>query len=308
MRFSSLWLSVSALSMMVAGAALAQEIGAMSTPTEAQAPVATPTTGDYVVLNINGEEIRKLDFDKMWAEIFAPKQAPEFDKLPKEIQQNILLGLVSERVVYDKAQAEGIPNSPALLAQLKKLERQLVIQTYLDQRAQGELSDDALKAVYDKKANKAGANEELRARHILVATKEAAKEVYEKLMAGEDFAKLAKEKSDDKGSGAQGGDLGWFTQDRMVPEFSKAAAALKVNEISKPIKSDFGFHIIQLQERRAGKAATFEEMKEQLKQEALQEVNRNVVNELLKSSNVKLFDAQGKEQPLPRTIPHTPQQ
>lgn len=106
---------------------------------------------------------------------------------------------------------------------------------------------------------------EIHARHILVADEKTAKEVLEKLNKGEDFKKLAKEYSTDPGSAEEGGDLGWFGQGKMVPEFEKAAYALKKDEISKPIKTDNGYHIIQLLDKK--KKPSFEDMKEQLENE-----------------------------------------
>src|SRR5690606_24199478 len=117
-------------------------------------------------------------------------------------------------------------------------------------------------AAYEAKAKK---EEELHARHILVNSEEKAQALYERVKKGEDFAKVAKAESQDKGSGARGGDLDYFTRDKMVKEFADAAYQLKKGEISKPVKSDFGWHIIKLEDRRPQKVASFEEMQEQLK-------------------------------------------
>lgn len=107
-----------------------------------------------------------------------------------------------------------------------------------------EVTDEEIEKYYNQ------ASQELNARHILVEDEETAKEIKAKLDAGEDFAELAKEFSTDPGSGAQGGDLGWFTVGTMVPEFNDAAYALEVDEISEPVQSEHGFHIIQVTEKR----------------------------------------------------------
>ena len=107
-----------------------------------------------------------------------------------------------------------------------------------------EVTDEEIQKYYDQ------ASTELNARHILVEDEALAKELVKKLKAGEDFAKLAKENSIDTGSGEKGGDLGWFTVGAMVPEFNDAAYALEIDEISEPVQSEFGYHIIQVTDKR----------------------------------------------------------
>lgn len=106
------------------------------------------------------------------------------------------------------------------------------------------VTDEAIQAYYDQ------ASQELHARHILVATEEEATAIIEELKGGADFAEVAKEKSTDTASGAEGGDLGWFTVGKMVPEFNDAAYALELNTVSEPVQSEFGFHIIEVLEKR----------------------------------------------------------
>src|SRR5690606_24086860 len=112
---------------------------------------------------------------------------------------------------------------------------------------------------------------ELNARHILVKDEKKAKEIYDKLQNGEDFAKLAEEHSEDPGSGANGGELGWFSVGQMVPEFNDAAYALEIDEISEPVKSNFGYHIIQVTDKREVEdLGTLEENEPQIKQAILE--------------------------------------
>lgn len=126
-------------------------------------------------------------------------------------------------------------------------------------KAEVEVSDEEVKAYYDQ------ASKELHARHILVATEEEANEIVKKLKDGGDFAEIAKEKSTDTASAAEGGDLGWFTVGTMVEEFNDAAYALELNTISEPVKSDFGYHIIEVLEKRDVEGyGTLEEKKEEI--------------------------------------------
>lgn len=122
-----------------------------------------------------------------------------------------------------------------------------------------EVTEEEIQNYYDQ------ASQELNARHILVEDEATANEIIEKLNAGEDFAKLAKEFSTDPGSGAQGGDLGWFSVGTMVPAFNDAAYALEIDKISEPVQSDFGYHIIQVKEKRVLEGyGTLEEKKEEI--------------------------------------------
>lgn len=134
---------------------------------------------------------------------------------------------------------------------------------------------------------------EIHARHILVETKETADEVVEKLNAGEDFAKLAEEYSTDTGSATNGGDLGWFGPGKMVKEFEEAAYALDVNEISEPVESTYGFHIIQVLEKE--EKQSLDEMRAKIEQEIRRtkldnDTVTNILQQELKNANVKITD------------------
>ena len=153
------------------------------------------------------------------------------------------------------------------------------------------ITDEDIKAYYDQ------ASMELKARHILVADEETANEVIEKLNAGEDFATLAKELSEDTGSAENGGDLDWFTVGKMVTEFNDAAYALEVNEISKPVKSSYGYHIIQLTDKREIEDfGTLEEKKDAIKETLIANAQassahwESVVADLVKEAKIEVKD------------------
>ena len=150
-----------------------------------------------------------------------------------------------------------------------------------------EVTDAEIQAYYDK------ASKELNARHILVEDEETAKKVIERLNAGEDFAAIAKELSIDTGSGAEGGELGWFTVGKMVPTFEEAAYALELNTVSEPVQSDYGFHIIEVTDKRdVADYGTLEEKKEEIKQIVIAEkADWNAkAAELIKSAKIKVKD------------------
>ena len=151
-----------------------------------------------------------------------------------------------------------------------------------------EVTDEEIQKYYDQ------ASKELNARHILVEDEALAKELVEKLKAGGDFAALAKENSTDPGSGEKGGDLGWFTIGTMVPAFNDAAYALEIDEISEPVKSDFGYHIIQVLDKRDVKDyGTLEDKKEEIREAiAATKGDWNIkIAELIKEAKVEVKDA-----------------
>lgn len=155
-----------------------------------------------------------------------------------------------------------------------------------------EVTDEEIEKYYNQ------ASQELKARHILVEDEETAKEIKAKLDAGEDFAKLAKEFSTDPGSGEQGGDLGWFTVGTMVPEFNDAAYALEVDEISEPVQSEHGFHIIQVTEKRDVKDyGKLEDKKEEIRESiAATKADWNTkMAELINDADVEVKDKDLKD-------------
>ena len=164
----------------------------------------------------------------------------------------------------------------------------------LRQKAQDEvkISDKEIQAYYDQ------GKYELNARHILVETEEEAKAIIEELKNGADFAEIAKEKSVDTGSGAQGGELGWFSVGMMVPEFNDAAYALELNTVSEPVKSDFGYHIIEVKEKREVEGyGTLEEKKEEIiEQLKAQKADWATIQEqLLEDAKVEIKDEDLKD-------------
>jgi peptidyl-prolyl cis-trans isomerase C len=139
----------------------------------------------------------------------------------------------------------------------------LLMETYLQGEAKAAVTDAELHKVYDEAIGQVKAEPEVRARHILVETEDEAKAVVAELKAGKDFAELAKAKSKDPGA-ADGGDLGYFTKDQMVPEFSEVAFKLEKGQLSDPVKSQFGWHVIKVEDKREKKPPEFDKVKEQL--------------------------------------------
>jgi peptidyl-prolyl cis-trans isomerase C len=249
---------------------------------------------DTVVARVNGKAITQADVMHEMGNL--PPQLQQAG--PKAIAPKIIEQLVLARMLADAGTAEKIQNDAEVKRRVKQAEDRIVADTYLRRKVEPQVTDAALKARYDKEVASIKPQDEVRASHILVASEDEAKDIIKKLSGGANFADLAKEKSTDKGSAAQGGDLNFFTEGEMVKPFSEAAFGMKVGEVSKtPIKTDFGWHVIKVVDRRPAKAPTFEQAKPQLQQQMAQEAAQKVINGLKDKTKIEVFQWDGS--PLP---------
>lgn len=264
---------------------------------------ASKSADDYVIMKIGTDEVKRSEIEKVWKVIFPGGNAPDFDTLDSRVKNNLLRGIANEHMLLKEAKKSPIVDSAAVKDRLRTAENQILIQEFLKDKTKDAVTDEKLKELYDQQIKNRPVVEEIHARHILVKTEADAKAIEKKLKKGSDFAELAKEKSDDKGSGASGGDLGWFTPDRMTPEFSKAAFGLKKGEISGPVKTDFGWHIIKLEDRRNSPPPTFDALKEELKNQLGRKAVADYISGITKDQKVIVLDAKGAEKPLPDEPP-----
>lgn len=176
---------------------------------------------------------------------------------------------------------EGVKRRVAMLTD------RLLFDEYLEAAAKKVVTEDAMKALYSDTVKNLKPESEIRARHILVETEDQAKAAIKRLKAGEDFAKLATELSKDPGSGQQGGDLGFFTKERMVPEFSTAAFALDIGKVSDPVKSQFGYHIIKVEEKREKPVPTFDEVKDQISEFMMNKSRQDILKALRAAAKIE---------------------
>lgn len=278
-------------SMVLASPAFAE---APKNETKEASPAKEPVK-DYVIIKLDGEDIKYSEVINIWKGLFQGSEAPDFATFDENIRQNILRGLLSERLIYREAIKEGVDKKEDVKKRVENLKRQLIMQSFIEEKAKSLVTDAEIKAAYDAEVAESKGQEEVKARHVLLSTEDEAKKIHDEIKKGGDFEKIAKEKSVDKGTAVSGGDLGWFAKDKMVPEFSEAAFKLKKGEISEPVKSPFGWHIIKLDDRRPLQIASLEDSKELLRTELSSKVVQKYVQSLLDSSSVKYFDENGKE-------------
>lgn len=203
--------------------------------------------------------------------------------------------LIDSKLVAKKAEADKLADSPEFKKRLEFMREKALMETELSRIAREAATEDAARKTYEEAKAKQKPEEEVRAKHILVEKEDEAKAVAARLKAGEDFAKIAKEVSKDPGS--EGGDLGWFTKERMVPEFSEAAFKMTPGGISEPVKSQFGWHVIKVEEKRQKPFPTYEQVKDQVHRYVVQKAQSEVVLKLREGAKIERMD--GAPAPLP---------
>ena len=219
-----------------------------------------------------------------------------FDSLPKDTQKNILQRIVEQKLLGQNAMKTDVVSDPIYKETLKSLKQDLALQIWMQKESKKiKISDDQMKKFYDKNQKLFKVDMQLKARHILVSNKKTAKDLIKILNKSKNlkskFIALAKEKSIGP-SGKNGGDLGWFSLKTMVPEFSNAAKKLSVNTITKtPVKTQFGYHIIYLEDKKKASTVSFEQAKRNIKQQIGQEkfikYIQNIVDDLKKKAKIE---------------------
>ncbi|EFL87959.1 peptidylprolyl isomerase [Ahrensia sp. R2A130] len=250
--------------------------------------VALPASAqeDKIVAKVGSEEITQSELDQAMADM-----AQQFAQFPEpQRKARALDALIDIEVFAALARKEGIDKDPKLLARMELLNKRALHNGYFTQKVQAGITDEQLQARYDKEIGSAPRQKEVKARHILVKTEEEAKAIIEELKSGADFVELAKTKSTGP-SGPQGGDLGFFKKGQMVPEFEKAAFELEAGKVTEtPVKTQFGFHIIKVDETRDTPLPTFEQSKEQLRQLVLTEAYAEAIKTGRESVGADVLD------------------
>lgn len=248
---------------------------------------AAPAVID-VVATVNGTPISKGSVD-----IIVQQESGQKPMDTPEARAAITDQLIMQTLIADEAVKKGLDKTPAVQAQMNVITLSVLsnayIQDYLDNQKP---SEDELKAEYERiKASITGI--EFKARHILVASEAEAQAIIDQLKKSpNDFDKLAAVKSLDTGSKENGGDLGWFDLNSMVPEFGAAAAKLQKGQISDaPVKTEFGYHVIQLEDTRPIQAPAFAEVKEHLVEAVQQQKLKTQVEELKAKAKIEKTDA-----------------
>lgn len=257
---------------------------------------------DYVLMKVNSQDVTKTEVDRMWAGLFPAGQAPELEAMQPQMRDKILRGVMTERLLLGEALKQGVDKSDAVAKELEEVKRKLVVRHFLEAKT-ADISEADLKREYETMVASMRDQKEVRARHILVSTEAEAKDVKKKLDDGKKFEDVAREYSKDPGSAKQGGDLGYFTKDKMVKPFADAAFSMKKGAISEPVKSQFGWHVIKVEDSRPVTIPTYNQVKEQLRVSLQEKKLNDYIRGLVKEADVKVYDAKGEELPFSKDIP-----
>ncbi|MFT0861294.1 peptidylprolyl isomerase [Ancylobacter sp. G4_0304] len=289
-------------------------------PASAQTPPPAATaaaTDDPVLATVNGTPIRRSEVNAAAAELSS--------NLPPQIQgpardEYVLGFLIDLTAMAQLAEQQKLDQTEAFKQQLDFIRKRVLMQAALENVTKAALTDEALKKTYDEAVGKQKPEEEVHARHILfrvdpanpgsdAEAKKKAEEVEARLKKGEDFSKLASELTEDPSGKEDGGDLGFFVKDQMVPEFADAAFAAKAGDVTAPVKTQFGWHVIKVEEKRQKPVPTFDEVKPQLEQYLAQKAQAEAVQKARDAAKVEKTAAAPKPSDLltpPNDAPKAP--
>jgi peptidyl-prolyl cis-trans isomerase C len=266
------------------GVAFAAVTGCLAMVLLAALPVRAEDANP-VLAKVNGSEIRQSDLNLAEEEL-GPSLA-QMDPATKK--DNVLSFLIDMKIVSKAAEDKKIENNEDFKKRLTFTRNRLLMDSLLASEGKAATTDEAMKKVYEDASKQITGEQEVHARHILVETEDEAKAVEDELKKGADFAELAKKKSKDPGA-SDGGDLGFFTKDQMVPEFSAVAFALEPGKVSDPVKSQFGWHVIKVEEKRNRKAPDFDQVKSQIETYVTRKAQADYVAKLRETAKVERMD------------------
>ena len=264
--------------------------------------MAQTPAGDPVVAKVDGVEIHQSDLTLAEEEVGA--SLPQ-DATPEARRNYLITHLIDMILLSRAAEEQGLSGSDDFKRRFAAMRTKLLAGLMLRQMAQRNVSEQAMHKVYDDAVKQMGDEQEVRARHILVESEDQAKAILADLKKGADFTELAKQKSKDPAA-ADGGDLGYFTKDQMVPEFADAAFKLDKGKISEPVKTAFGWHIIKVEDKRKKPLPTYDQVKDQLATVVIQQSQAELVNKLRGQAKIERMDAKPAAALPPALAPAVP--
>ncbi len=276
--------------------AVACLLGALTAVALSFTPLAVHAD-DAVLARVNGVDIHESDLAFAEEEI-----GSNMPQMPAAQKRDYLITYLTDVVIVSQAaEKQKLGDRADVKRRLVFDHNRVLMEAMLTDAAKAALTDDAMHKVYDEAVKQMPSEQEVHARHILVASEDEAKAIEDQLKKGADFAVLAKEKSKDPGA-ADGGDLGYFTKDQMVPEFADAAFKLDKGQISDPVHTQFGWHVIKVEDKRTKPTPTFDQVKSQLANYVEHRAQAEMVDNLRKSATIERLDKPAAPAPDPSTL------
>ncbi|MBY0530814.1 MAG: peptidylprolyl isomerase [Xanthobacteraceae bacterium] len=248
---------------------------------------------DPVLARVNGVEIRQSDLDIAEADVGPSLQVAE----PAARKEALLAYLIDLTALAQAASAKKLEAAPDFAARMAYAKNKVLMEALLSDVSKTASTEAEMKKLYDESVAKTQPEEEVRARHILLKTEAEANDVIAKLKGGADFEKLAREISTDPSAKTNGGDLEYFTKGQMVAEFSEAAFKLNKGQISAPVKTQFGFHVIKVEDKRKKPVPKYEEVKEQVQAFVVRKAQAELV--MKTRADAKIENLLKKDAPTP---------
>jgi peptidyl-prolyl cis-trans isomerase C len=265
----------------------------------ATAPGVRAQDANPVLAKVNDVEIRQSDLN-MAEEELGSSQLAQMDPATK--RENLLSYVIDLKIVAKAAEDKKLGDTDAFKKSLAFARERLLMDKLLTDEAKAATNDAAMRKVYEEAASQMGGDDEVRARHILVESEDEAKQIVDELKKGGDFAELAKKKSKDPGA-SDGGDLGYFTKEQMVPEFSKVAFETEPGKITDPVKSQFGWHVIKVEDKRKRKAPDFEQVKPQIETYVTRKAQADLVTKLRETARIERIEQKTDAPPAAKDAP-----
>jgi peptidyl-prolyl cis-trans isomerase C len=241
--------------------------------------------GDSVIARVNGIDITQSDLALAEEDLGSEMQAT-----PADAKREQLISYLADVImVTQAAEKKKVADNPDFKRRLAFLRNKLLMGYELQEEAKAAVSDEAMQQTYQDAVKSMAGQEEVHARHILVESEDEAKTILAELKGGADFAAVAKERSKDPGAAA-GGDLGYFSKEQMVPEFAEVAFKMYAGQLSNPVKTQFGWHIIKVEDRRTRKAPEFEKVKDQIESYMMRKAQTEFVAKLRESAKIERLE------------------
>ncbi|WPY00653.1 Parvulin peptidylprolyl isomerase [Candidatus Trichorickettsia mobilis] len=246
---------------------------------------------DPIVATYKGGEVRESQIMQQFKpalDMQPGNKDKKFSEFDRNLQEALVRGYINVQLLNQEAKALGIETAKEFQEKLNNVKTQLLQQELIERQVKAVVTDAMIDAEYKKLVESLKGQEEIKVSHILVDSEEKAKEIKKKLSKGAKFSALVKEFSSDEGSKANNGEIGYITKGQLVPEFEAKAFSMKVKEISDPVKTQFGWHIIQVLDKRAAQVPTAETEKPNITSRLSREAVEKYFTDLASKADIKL--------------------